>query len=134
MCFLRIDTKHQPLKPPGAGPTLTTIYDRPFLETSVDIADTTNPTTNQIVTSLNINEQLREVNGKQMQPIRKVSMEVIIEKTEKRRESMPKNRKGPRWIKGSEKNFDVSNADSEVEAERQRSLEILETLQGVDSK
>ncbi|KAL8817570.1 MAG: hypothetical protein Q9191_008122, partial [Dirinaria sp. TL-2023a] len=103
MCFLRIDTKHQPLKPPGAGPTLTTIYDRPFLETSVDIADTANPTTNAIVTSLNVNEKLQEANDREMQPIRKVSVEAVVEKNQKTREGMPGNRERARRSRGGEK-------------------------------
>ena len=69
-----------------------------------------------------------------MQPSRKVSVEAVIEKTEKRRESMPKNKKGLRWIQSSQKNFGASDSDKEVEVERQRSLEILGNLQGVDNK
>ena len=129
MCFLRIDTKHQPLKPPGAGPTLTTIYDRPFLDTSVDIADTANPTTKEIVASLNVNEKLQEANGKEMQPIRRVSVEAVVEKNGKRRESMPKNTKRARRSRCGEKTQILSKAGNEAEAERQRSLELLENLE-----
>lgn len=89
----------------------------------MDIADTANPTTNAIVTSLNVNEKLQGASGKEVQPIRRVSVEAVVEKTEKKRESMPKNRKQDRRrSRGGEKTRNVSKPGNEAEAERQRRL------------
>ena len=93
MCFIRVSPKHAPIKPPGAAPTLTSIYDRPFLETSVDLE---NPTSQHIVQSLNVDEKLHPVgidrgDDIQLQPIKRLSAEEVREKTE-RRGSMPKGR------------------------------------------
>lgn len=41
MCFIRVSPKHAPIKPPGAAPTLTSIYDRPVLDTTVDMENPT---------------------------------------------------------------------------------------------
>ena len=85
--------KHAPLKPPGAAPTLTSIYDRPFLDTSVDME---NPTSHEIVRSLNVDEKLHPVRTEsgddiQLQPIRRLSADEVREKTD-RKGSMPRER------------------------------------------
>ena len=131
MCFIRVNTKHQPIKPPGAAPTLTNVYDRTILETSVDIA---NPTTNGIVKSLNINEKLQAADGQTAEPqaIRRVSVEEVSKKKKgKRRESMPEDWRGRRNSKGDmEKPRKGGKAIvGDLEAERQRSLGILKDIQ-----
>lgn len=97
MCFIRVSPKHAPLKPPGAAPTLTSIYDRPFLDTSIDME---NPTAQEIVKSLDVNEKLRPVGSEsgeeiQLQPTRSLSADEVREKTE-RKGSMPQGRKASR--------------------------------------
>ena len=97
MCFIRVSPKHAPLKPPGAAPTLTSIYDRPILDTSIDMD---NPTAQEIVKSLDVNEKLRPVGSEsseeiQLQPTRSLSADEIREKTE-RKGSMPQGRKASR--------------------------------------
>ena len=97
MCFIRVSPKHAPIKPPGAAPTLTSVYDRPFLDTSVDIE---NPTSHEIVRSLNVDEKLHPVRTDsadeiELQPIRRLSAEEALEKTE-RRGGMPKGRRAIR--------------------------------------
>ena len=103
MCltFLRISPKHAPLTPPGAAPTLTTIYDRPFLDTTVDME---NPTSHGIVQSLNVDEKLHPLGDHsgediQLQPIRGISAEELREQGE-RKGSMPKGRKASRCDDG----------------------------------
>ena len=97
MCFIRVSPKHAPIKPPGAAPTLTSVYDRPFLDTSVDME---NPTSHEIVRSLNVDEKLHPVRADsadeiELQPIRRLSAEEALEKT-LRMGSMPKGRRASR--------------------------------------
>jgi len=130
MCFIRINTKHQPIKPPGAAPVLTNVYDRTILDSTIDV---TNPTTLGIVQSLDVNEKLQvrsDQNGQPPVPARRISVEEVTEKKKgKTRESMPKDW---RWSRGSrtdtEKARKGSKAMSEKETERQRALEILEEI------
>ena len=94
MCFIRVSPKYAPIKPPGAAPTLTSVYDRPFLDTSVDME---NPTSHEIVRSLNVDEKLHPVRTDsadeiELQPIRRLSAEEVLDKTE-RKGSMPKGRR-----------------------------------------
>ena len=130
MCFIRVNTKHQPINPPGAAPVLTNVYDRTILDTTVDI---TNPTANKIVESLNVNEKLRvksDQKGQPPVPVKRVSVEeVAVRREGKTRESMPKDKKGSRGSRtDSEKVRNGSTAISEKETERQRSLGILEDI------
>ncbi|CAL8576427.1 hypothetical protein XPA_002311 [Xanthoria parietina] len=65
MCFFKIDTKHQPLKPPGAAPTLVSLEDHykltlaGELEESNIALDRDNPTSNAIASSLDVNDKLQ---------------------------------------------------------------------------
>ena len=131
MCFIRVNTKHQPLKPPGAAPTLTNVYDRSILDTSVDIA---NPTTKEIVASLNVAEELQVKRRQDSKPVplREISAEEVTEKTKgKRREGMPKGRRAGRdSTSDAEKGTKGGKAMNEIAAERQRSLGILADIQG----
>lgn len=127
MCFVRVNTKHQPIKPPGAAPVLTNVYDRTILDTTVDI---TNPTANKIVESLDVNEKLQaksDQNGQPPVPVKRVSVEeVAVRRRGKTRESTPKDKSGSRVSRtGSKKATSGSTAMSEKETERQRSLGIL---------
>ena len=131
MCFLRVNTKHQPIKPPGAAPTLTNVYDRTILETSVDIA---NPTSNGIFKSLKTNEKLQAADGQNAEPqaVRKVSVEEVSKKKKgKRRESMPEDWRGSRNSRGDVENPRKGGkaVGGGLEAEKQRSLEILKDIQ-----
>lgn len=121
MCFIRVNTTHQPIKPPGAAPTLTNVYDKNILETSIDIA---NPTSHEIVASLAVNEKLQVEHGHdgQSQPIRKVTKEELTEKRKgKRTESVPNDRKGSSSSKVDGRRARKGNeATSEPEKERQR--------------
>ncbi|KAL8915829.1 MAG: hypothetical protein Q9172_006630 [Xanthocarpia lactea] len=64
MCFFKIDTRHKPLKPPGAAPTLVSLEDhyRATLAGELEEAnialDRGNPTARAIASSLDINEKL----------------------------------------------------------------------------
>ncbi|KAI4261892.1 MAG: hypothetical protein L6R42_002920 [Xanthoria sp. 1 TBL-2021] len=64
MCFFKIDTKHKPLKPPGAAPTLVSLEDHykltlaGELEESNIALDRENPTTKAIAASLDVNDKL----------------------------------------------------------------------------
>lgn len=127
MCFVRVNTKHQPIKPPGAAPVLTNVYDRAILDTTVDI---TNPTANKIVESLDVNEKLQvksDQNGQPPMPVKRVSVEeVAVRSRGKTRESMPKNKSGSGVNRtGAEKATNGSTSMSEKETKRQRSLGIL---------
>lgn len=128
MCFVRVNTKHQPIKPPGAAPTLTHVYDTNILETSIDIG---NPTSQRIVASLNVNEKLQS-HDLALPPIRKVSVEEVIEKRKgKNRETMPHDRRSSSSIRDNTKTGSKERtAMTETEKERQRSLEILGSLHG----
>lgn len=91
MCFIRVSPRHAPLNPPGAAPTLTSVYDRPFLDTTVDMG---NPISHDIVKSLNVDEKLQPLGTEsgeaiQLQPTRTLSADEVREKTE-RKGSMPK--------------------------------------------
>ena len=91
MCFIRVSPQHAPLDPPGAAPTLTSIYDKSFLDTTVDIE---NPTSHEIIKSLNVDEKLHPLptesrDNIELQPARSMSVDEVREKTQ-RRASMPK--------------------------------------------
>ena len=97
MCFIRVSPKHAPINPPGAAPTLTSIYDRPFLDTSIDME---NPTAQGIVKSLDVDEKLHPVRTEsgddiELQPARTLSQEEVQEKTE-RKVSLPQRRRASR--------------------------------------
>ena len=132
MCFIRVNTKHQPIKPPGAAPTLTNVYDKNILETSIDVR---NPTSNEIIASLDVNEKLQVNNAENAhsQPVRKVSVEEVTKKhIGKSRESMPKDRRGSRGSKSNKEKDKIGSKAvmGDHEAERQRSLGILKNIQG----
>lgn len=125
MCFIRINTKYKPIKPPGAAPTLTSVYDRPILDTSHDIANTAIPTTSGIVASLNVDEKLQDLGPADPQPNRKVNVEATVKKGKKRKENLPDDRECSR-SSSSVKEWKGSMGQ---EAERQKSLQILDELQ-----
>lgn len=103
MCFIRVSPKHAPLNPPGAAPTLTSIYDKSFLDTTVD---TENPTSQEIIKSLNVDEKLHPLAAEsrediEPQPARRLSKDEVREQTQ-RKASMPKGRRASRTNGGSE--------------------------------
>ena len=103
MCFIRVSPKHAPLNPPGAAPTLTSIYDKSFLDTTVD---TENPTSQEIIKSLNVDEKLhplRTESGEdiELQAARSLSVDEVREQTQQKA-SMPKGRRASRASGGSE--------------------------------
>lgn len=130
MCFIRVNTKHQPIELPGAAPVLTNVYDRSILDTTIDI---TNPTANKIIESLDVNEKLQvksDQNEHHPVPAKRISVEeVAVRRKGKTRESMPKDKRGSRGSRpDSEKATNGSAIMSETETERQRSLGILENI------
>ncbi|KAL8948632.1 MAG: hypothetical protein Q9222_005197 [Ikaeria aurantiellina] len=64
MCFFKVDTKHAPLEPPGAAPTLMTLEEHykatlaGQMEGPNNALDGHNPTSKSIAQSLNVNEKL----------------------------------------------------------------------------
>ena len=97
MCFIRVSPKHAPLTPPGAAPTLTSIYDKSFLDTTVDVE---NPTSKEIIKSLNVDEKLHPLGTEsrediELQPARSLSLDEVREQTQQKA-SMPKGRRASR--------------------------------------
>ncbi|KAL8810663.1 MAG: hypothetical protein Q9223_002239 [Gallowayella weberi] len=91
MCFFKIDTKHQPLKPPGAAPTLVSLEDHykatlaGNLEEPKTELEKGNPTSRAIASSLDVNEKL--------EPKRSAKLSSVA--AGKRKMNVPDGKKGP---------------------------------------
>lgn len=90
MCFFKFDPKHGPIKPPGAAPTLTTLEEHYRITLAGQghepekAVENTNPTTDTIAMSLDVNDKLGP-----NRPIRKLS----TVPASKRKMSVPSNTK-----------------------------------------